>query len=111
MTDLAPAEIVWIEAGGAVGREQSGRRPALVMAGPEYLATVTTLAIVAPITSVDRGWPNHVRVEGGKLKHESWAMVEQLRAISRTRIVGRAGRATDETLAAARVWAADFLEL
>lgn len=108
---LAPGDVVWVRPGIAVGREQSGRRPALVVAGAGYLTTVDTLALVVPITSVDRGWPNHIEVIGADLDTRSWAMSEQVRTISRERVVGRASRANDATLAAVRGWLADFLDL
>ena len=107
---LAPGDVVWLQPEIVVGREQAGRRPALVVAGAGYLQTVDTLALVVPITTVDRGWPNHIEVFGTELEQRSWAMSEQIRTISRERVVGRAGRA-DATLAAVRSWLADFLEL
>jgi mRNA interferase MazF len=108
---LAPGDLVWVRPEIAVGREQAGRRPALVVAGIGYLQTVDTLALVVPITTVDRGWPNHIEVVGAELEQRSWAMSEQIRTISRERVVGRAGRANDATLASVRSWLADFLEL
>jgi len=108
---LAPGDVVWLQPEIVVGREQAGRRPALVVAGAGYLQTVDTLALVVPITTVDRGWPNHIEVFGTELEQRSWAMSEQIRTISRERVVGRAGRADDATLAAVRSWLADFLEL
>lgn len=83
----------------------------MVVAGDGYLESIDSLALIVPLTSVDRGWPNHVRVEGGELPTDSWAMTEQVRAISRERIVGSAGDAADRSLAAVRVWLRDFLEL
>jgi mRNA interferase MazF len=50
-------------------------------------------------------------VLGSELQQRSWAMSEQVRSISRGRLVGHAGRANDVTLAAVRSWLADFLEL
>lgn len=111
MTDLATGDVVWVAPDVTVGREQAGRRPALVIAGADYLRTVTSLAIVVPITSVDRGWPNHVGVQGAELESRSWAMTEQVRTISRDRIVGSAGRADADTVVAVRAWVRDFLEL
>ncbi len=107
---LEPGDVVWVQPEITVGREQAGRRPALVVAGAAYLQTVDTLALVVPITTVDRGWPNHVEVLGTELEQRSWAMSEQIRTISRERVVGRAGRASDATLAAVRSWLADFLD-
>jgi mRNA interferase MazF len=82
-----------------------------VIAGTDYLATVDALAIVVPVTTVDRGWPNHVSLVGGSLPRSSWAMTEQVRTISRDRIVGRAGRADAPTVVAVRDWVRLFLEL
>jgi mRNA interferase MazF len=108
---LLPGDVVWARPEIAVGREQAGRRPAMVVAGAGYLEIVDALAVVVPITTADRGWPNHVEVVGAELGRRSWAMTEQVRTISRERVVGRAGRADPATLAAVRGWIADFLEL
>jgi mRNA interferase MazF len=108
---LVPGDVVWVKPEIVVGREQAGRRPALVVAGAGYLQTVDRLALVVPITAVDRGWPNHIELLGTELRQRSWAMSEQIRTISRERVVGRAGRANDVTLATVRSWLADFLEL
>lgn len=108
---LHPGDVVWVQPGIAVGRERAGRRPALVVAGADYLRTLDTLALVVPITTVDRGWPNHIEITGAQLEQRSWAMSEQIRTISRERISEHAGRASDATLAAVRVWLADFVEI
>jgi mRNA interferase MazF len=108
---LRPGDVVWVQPEIVVGREQAGRRPAMVVAGAGYLEIVDTLAVVVPITAVDRGWPNHVEVIGAELGRRSWAMSEQIRTISRERLVGRAGRVDEATLAAVRGWIADFLDL
>jgi mRNA interferase MazF len=111
MADLATGDVIWVEAGPAIGRERRGRRPALVVSGERCLETVTEPVLVVPLTSVSRGWAGHVRVDGARLRAPSWAMTEQLRTIPRERVVGRAGRATDEVLVRVRLWLADFLEL
>ncbi len=111
MTDLSPGQLVWVESEVTVGREQAGRRPVLVVAGHDYLSTVDTLAIVVPITSVDRGWPNHVAINGGTLPRASWAMTEQVRTVSRERVVDQAGHVDTATLVEVRNWIRDFLEL
>jgi mRNA interferase MazF len=108
---LAPGEVVWVTPDPTIGREQGGRRPALVIAGNDYLATVDTLAIVVPITTVDRNWPNHIPIVGTDLPERSWAMTEQVRTISRERIVTRAGSTDVATLREVRDWVRDFLDL
>lgn len=109
--NLAPGDVVWVEPDPTVGREQGGRRPALVIASTDYLATVESLAIVVPITTVDRHWPNHIPIRGADLPQASWAMSEQVRTVSRERIVARAGAVDDETSRAVRRWISDFLDL
>ena len=111
MPDLAPGDVIWVSPDVSVGREQSGRRPALVVAGTDYLQVVDTLAVVVPVTGVARGWPNHVPVTGTDLPRPSWAMTEQVRTVSRSRIVGTAGRADRATLDDVREWIRDFLDL
>lgn len=94
------------------GREQSGRRPVVVVAGAGYLRVVTTLVLCVPVTSVDRGWPNHVPLRGPTgLDRPSWAMTEQLRTLSRDRLVRSVGVVDRDTLGAVRTWLADFLAL
>ncbi len=109
MADLTAGEVVWVAPDPTVGREQAGRRPAVVVCGADYLAAVDTLAIVVPVTSVDLGWPNHIPILGVPLPQPSWAMTEQVRTISRTRVTGALG--PDETLSDIRMWIRDFLEL
>jgi mRNA interferase MazF len=108
---LAPGAVVWVKPDRTIGHEQGGRRPALVIAGADYLATVDTLAIVVPITTVDRRWPNHIPIVGADLPQPSWAMSEQVRTIARERIVARAGNADVATLREVRDWVRDFLDL
>ena len=94
----------------AAADKQSHAAEAVASAG--YLDAVTTLAIVLPITTTDRGWPNHVVVDGPSgLDLPSWIMTEQPRTLSRDRLTGTAGEVTEECLASVRAWLGDFLEL
>ncbi|MDR6866915.1 mRNA interferase MazF [Microbacterium resistens] len=84
----------------------------LIVASVGYLDAVTTLAIAMPITTVDRGWPNHVRVDGPSgLDRPSWIMTEQPRTLARDRLTSVAGRVSPECLGAVRVWIGDFFDL
>ena len=108
--ELSPGQIWWASPEVTVGREQAGRRPVLVIANEGYLAAVTTLALVVPITTTDREWPNHVPLAGAHdLGRRSFAMCEQVRVISRERMLQHAGDVDPATLAAARRWVIDFL--
>jgi mRNA interferase MazF len=112
MTDLAPGSVVWVDLDPVAGREQGGRRPFVVLAGADYLDIITTLVVGLPVTTVDRGWPNHVRLHGETgLRRPSWVMTEQPRTISRSRVGSVAGAVTPATLALARRWVGDLLEI
>ncbi len=112
MIDLAPGTVVWATLEPVRGREQGGHRPVLVVASAGYLDAVTTLVIVLPITTIDRGWPNHVALSGASpLSRPSWVMTEQPRTLSRDRITGVAGTVSSTCLDEVRRWLGDFLDL
>jgi len=113
MTGLVRGSVVWVDFSPTLSREQTGRRPALVVASTPYLETATTLAIVVPVTTIDRGWPNHIRLRGPSLglDQPSYAMTEQPRTLDRARIVGSAGVVDAATLREVDVWLRDFLDL
>ncbi|MGO2632629.1 MAG: type II toxin-antitoxin system PemK/MazF family toxin [Galactobacter sp.] len=104
-----PGEVWWAKPDPAIGREQSGRRPVVIVAGEQYLSTVTTLALAVPITTTDRGWPNHVGLDMA-LQQRSWAMTEQVKTISRSRLERRAGQVSFQALEEIRRWIHDYLE-
>lgn len=104
--------MLWCDLDPTRGREQPGRRPVVVVAADDYLEVVDTLTIVVPVTSVDRGWPNHVLLAGRPgLGRPSWAMTEQPRTISRDRVTDVAGAVDAVTMAAIDSWLGDFLAL
>src|SRR5699024_4590697 len=97
----------------ARGREQSGRRPVLVIASDHYLEQADTLAIILPATTTDRGWPNHVPLNGPglRLTEPTFAMTEQPRTVTRERLVDVAGVVDDATRREVDTWLRDFLDL
>ncbi|AFM20087.1 growth inhibitor (plasmid) [Mycolicibacterium chubuense NBB4] len=108
---VLPGSVVWVDLNPTVGREQAGRRPAVVVASSGYLDAVTELAIVVPATTTNRGWPQHVQLTGPALAlpRPTYAMTEQPRTISRERIAGVAGTVDNDCLASIRQWLNDFL--
>lgn len=60
-------DLIWLDFTPQAGREQAGRRPALVIS-PRVYNSKTSLAIVCPITSQAKGYPFEVEVTGaGKI--------------------------------------------
>ncbi|MFZ2960579.1 MAG: endoribonuclease MazF [Candidatus Ozemobacteraceae bacterium] len=61
-------DIVWINMNPQVGREQSGRRPAIVLSPLKYNSKAG-LSLICPITSQTKGYPFEVIIpEGFKIK-------------------------------------------
>ena len=110
--DLAPGVVAWATLEPVPGREQGGHRPVLVVTSTGYLDAITTLVIVLPISTADRGWLNHILIDGPSgLDRPSWIMSEQPRTLSHDRITGIAGRVSQECLDTVRVWLRDFLDI
>jgi mRNA interferase MazF len=57
-------DLIWTDFDPRVGREQSGRRPALVIS-PAALYRASAFAIVCPVTSRIRGFGSSVRLPPG----------------------------------------------
>lgn len=112
-SELRRGSVLWAELDPVRGREQSGRRPVLVVAGDLYLEQAHTLAIVIPATTNDRGWPNHVPLSGPglTLPTRTLAMTEQPRTITRERLFDHAGMVDAATMREVDRWLRDFLGL
>lgn len=85
----------------------------LVVASDLYLEQADTLAIVIPVTTKDRGWPNHVRLTGPRLSliEPSFGMTEQPRTVSRERLLASAGLVDAASMREVDGWLRDFLAL
>lgn len=71
------------------------------------------LVIVVPITSRERGIPSHIRIdppEGG-LQCQSFALVEAVRSVSKTRLVRPLRAVSSGTLAQVEAWMKTLLGL
>jgi mRNA interferase MazF len=82
------------------GHEQDGRRPVMIVSVDEISSGPGEMCIIVPLTRTDRGTPLHVRIdppEGG-LSAASFALPENVRSISRTRLARRRGSVRDDTL-------------
>lgn len=95
--DLDAGDLVWVELDPVRGREQAGRRPAVIMTTQAY-HEVSGTAFVCPITSNPGPWPFKVPLPDD-LPVKGAILVDQMRAVDRgERIFGRLGRLPDETL-------------
>ncbi|MDR2975030.1 MAG: type II toxin-antitoxin system PemK/MazF family toxin [Propionibacteriaceae bacterium] len=90
MVNPRPGEVYWLEPSSQRGHEQEGRRPVLVVTDARLASLGLTW--IVPLTTTDRGWPLHVRLQVGD--RVSIAMCEQLRPIPLEqlgRLVGSVG--------------------
>ena len=112
-TDLLRGTVVWAELDPVRGREQAGRRPGLVIASDLYLEQADTFAIIVPVTTNNRGWPNQVLLKGPDLALDqpSFAMTEQPRTVTRDRLFDLAGSVDGATMKEVDQWLRDFLAL
>ena len=107
MVALKRGEIWIVDFDPTAGREQNGRRPAVVMSSDFLDTNLVGLAYVIPGTTSERvdkhgrPIPNHLGVQPTKsngLRQVTFFMGEQLRSVSIERFVNKLGELTDKDL-------------
>ena len=94
-------DFIWIDLDPAVGHEQSGRRPAIVLSPHNYNAAAG-LCVICPITSRVRGYPFEAPLPDSA-SFRGVVLADQPRSISwEKRPVKHAGRAPDIVLTEVR---------
>lgn len=82
--DVEPWQVWWVQLNPQLGREQPGRRPAIVV-GTELACQIpNNLAIVIPCTHTDRGLPWQPRIT--LTSDPGYAMCDQVKAIDKRRL-------------------------
>ncbi|MBW3625894.1 MAG: type II toxin-antitoxin system PemK/MazF family toxin [Armatimonadetes bacterium] len=95
-------EVWMVDLNPTRGHEQAGRRPALVISVDLFNQGPADLVVALPITSQAKGIPFHVKVtppEGG-FDRESYVKCEDIRSLSRERLLRRMGTVTPQTMEA-----------
>ncbi|HUG16684.1 MAG TPA: type II toxin-antitoxin system PemK/MazF family toxin [Thermomicrobiales bacterium] len=98
----AQGDIWWVTLDPVVGREQAGRRPALVLSADAFQNMQGDLIVVAPMSRRIRSYAFHVPVmpaESG-LPDPGAIMCDQIRTLSTRRLLDTrpAGRVSHETM-------------
>lgn len=84
-------DVVWIDFSPQAGREQAGRRPAVVLSRRIYNEKAS-LAILCPVTSQPKGYPFEVPLPGG-LRFHGVILADHLKSLDwRKRQIQKAGR-------------------
>lgn len=101
MARILRGDIVWADLNPTKGREQSGRRPVLVISEDVFNEhSGTVIALVLTSQSPNAGFPLTLELTHPKLPKRSWVKIGQIRTLSVERIGARIGRASPEELGA-----------
>ena len=94
MIEIGRGEIWLVNLDPTLGREQAGKRPALVVSENLFNQSYAELVIVVPITSQNKNIRSHVLISQGEggLSLESFAKCEDVRSISKQRLTKRLGK-------------------
>jgi mRNA interferase MazF len=99
---LTSGDVLLCDLNPVAGRGQGGIRPVVVVSHRRY-SVIPGLFLAVPLTSRNRDLDHHIEVPADDdtgLKQVSYAMTEQIRAMSDQRAGRQLGRVTAETLTA-----------
>ncbi len=97
---MTSGDVLLCDLNPVAGREQGGIRPVVVVSHDRY-AVIPGLFLAVPLTSRDRGLDHHIEVPADDrtgLNQVSYAMTEQVRAMSDQRAGRRLGKVSADTL-------------
>ena len=101
-------DFVWLTFNPRAGREQAGRRPALVLS-PKIYNVRSGLLLACPITNQAKGYPFEVAVPSGSVL-TGVVLVDHLRSVDwKARQAERLGHCTNQTLEEVRAKLAPLL--
>jgi mRNA interferase MazF len=104
--------VVLADLNPTVGREQSGTRPCVIVSSSDFTDVRNRLSIVVPCTTTKRNWTNHVELSGPTgLSTTTFAITEQPRTISSTRIHRVLGSVDDKTLDQVVRWVHTWIQV
>jgi len=112
MADYVPGvgDVIWLNFSPQLGREQAGRRPAVVLS-PRIYNENAGLAIVCPITSKAKGYPFEVPMPVGA-RIQGVVLADHLKSLDwRQRQAQKAGKLPAATLEQVRETIATLLQV
>ncbi len=94
------SEVWLVDFGDPVGREQSGRRPAVVVSADALNESRAGVVVVVPIATTYRGLPSHIEIDRGSsgLDEVSYAKCEDVKSVSEQRLIARLGAVGDDVV-------------
>ena len=99
MARILRGDILWAELNPAVGKEQAGKRPVVVLSHDVFNERSGTVIAVAVSSAEPRaGFPLTLEITSAKLPKRSWVKIAQVRTLSVERLEGKLGRVSAEEL-------------
>ncbi len=99
MARVLRGEIYWAELNPAVGREQAGLRPVLVLSHEVFnRRSQTVIAMALTSQEPTAGFPLSLELAAARLPKRSWVKIGQIRTLSIDRLKQRLGVASAEEL-------------
>lgn len=80
------------------GHEQSGIRPVVVISVEPFNDSFLDLVMICPFTTREKLFQTHVKVVNKNLKSKSYVKCEDLRSISKTRLLKEIGEVSQNDL-------------
>ena len=98
--NLRRAEVWLVDFGDPIGREQAGRRPAVVVSADALNDSRAGVVVVVPTTTTARGLPSHIEIDPdvSGLNETCYAKCEDVKSISDQRLIARLGFAGEEAM-------------
>lgn len=99
MARILRGDVVWAELNPAVGREQAGQRPVVVLSHDVFNDRSGTVIAVAVSSQEPRaGFPLTLEITTAKLPKRSWVKIGQVRTLSIERLGKKLGRIAPEEI-------------
>ena len=100
MARVLRGDVVWVNPNPAVGHEQAGRRPVVVLSADvfnEHSGSVIAMALTSQPQRA--GFPLVLELQSLKVGKPAWVKISQVRTLAIERIGKRLGRASSDELA------------
>ena len=99
MARILRGDVVWANLNPAVGHEQAGRRPIVVLSVDVFNERSGTVIAMALTSQPQRaGFPLTMELESVKLGKRAWVKISQVRTLSFRRLGRKLGRLSPEEL-------------
>jgi mRNA interferase MazF len=100
MAGILRGDVLWADLNPAIGHEQSGKRPVLVLSNDVFNDRSGTVIAVALTSKEPRaGFPLTFELTSSSLPKKSWVKISQIRTLSINRIGQKITRLSPEELA------------